>query len=65
MANSTVLVTKKTKPMQSRGRRYLTSYLFLAPSFLFIVAFMYYPISSALFYGFTNWNLASRRWGST
>ena len=48
--------------MQSRGRRYLTSYLFLAPSFLFIVAFMYYPISAALFYGFTNWNLASWKW---
>jgi raffinose/stachyose/melibiose transport system permease protein len=59
MESSPVPVLMKQKPMQSHFRRHLTSYLFLLPSFLFIVAFLYYPIGSALFYGLTDWNLAS------
>ncbi|WP_391574130.1 carbohydrate ABC transporter permease [Cohnella sp.] len=51
------------KPQRARRRKkYLLSYLFLAPSFLFVFTFLYYPVGSALFHSFTQWNLASAKW---
>ncbi|MFD2334467.1 carbohydrate ABC transporter permease [Cohnella sp. GCM10020058] len=46
----------------ARWKRYGLSYLFLLPSFLFIVVFLYYPVILAFFHSFTDWNLVQSKW---
>ncbi|HEY0826946.1 MAG TPA: sugar ABC transporter permease [Bacilli bacterium] len=61
--DNTVLNNPRKRRILNKGiRGYLTSYLFLVPSFLFVFTFMYYPILTALIHSFTRWNLASTQW---
>ncbi|WP_391574535.1 carbohydrate ABC transporter permease [Cohnella sp.] len=46
----------------SRLRKYCVSYLFLVPSFIFIFAFLYYPVILAFIHSFTKWNLVTSEW---
>jgi raffinose/stachyose/melibiose transport system permease protein len=47
---------------QRRYKKYATSYLFLIPTIAFICTFFYYPVGTALYHGFTRWDLASSTW---
>ena len=61
------MVTAKeiSSPMRKRGlplRKYAWAYLLLLPSFAFLTTFSYYPVFSAFYHAFTDWNLAEANW---
>lgn len=62
MENTAGRNTKTRSFFTRRSRGYLLSYLFLLPSFLFLFIFLYYPVFSALYHAFTDWDLASSSW---
>jgi raffinose/stachyose/melibiose transport system permease protein len=62
MENIAVRAPGKNKANQRKYKRYLTSYLFLVPTFAFICTFFYFPVGSELYHGFTKWDLASTTW---
>lgn len=62
MENTALEHSKVRKGINRRIKSYLTSYLFLVPSFLFVFTFLYYPVLSALYHSFTKWDLATSTW---
>lgn len=62
MANTAIRAQRMTKSNGRKYKRYLTSYLFLVPTFAFICTFFYYPVGSELYHGFTKWDLVSTTW---
>jgi len=55
MAEQTV-VGVRAHPQAARWVRKLPLYVFLLPSFTFLIAFSYYPALSAIYYSFTFWD---------
>lgn len=57
MANTVVATPSAgSRPQSRRLRRKLPLYLFLVPTFVFLIAFSYYPSLSAVYYSFTYWD---------
>ncbi len=51
------------KPLRpDRIRYWLKAYIFIVPSLLFVLIFLYYPMLTSIYHSFTDWNLAQAKW---
>lgn len=56
LVRSSILPQRRSRSLRQRGLYAWHLYLFIAPTFVLILVFQYYPALSAIFHAFTDWN---------